>query len=150
MTQDPTATASRNLNSTIPSPVADNFAPLPHLTQILRKCSEPLSESGPVIYLIQSGHGPGLPLPGLPQVSDASAWRFLLVVDPMTVERVKYNWEDPLNIESQLTEEEIAIRYEFSWLRSGCPLNLSNTPVTLLARTARSAGIPPQTRGLFC
>ena len=38
----------------------------------------------------------------------------ILVVDPMTVERVKYNWEDPLNIESQLTEEEIAIRYESS------------------------------------
>ena len=36
------------------------------------------------------------------------------MVDPMAVERVKYNWEDPLNIESQLTEEEIAIRYGFS------------------------------------
>jgi len=31
------------------------------------------------------------------------------VVDLVTVERVKYNWEDPLNLESQLTEEEIAI-----------------------------------------
>ena len=33
-----------------------------------------------------------------------------LVADPTTVEPVKYSWEDPLNIESQLTEEEIAIR----------------------------------------
>ena len=40
--------------------------------------------------------------------------KVVIVVDPMTVERVKYNWEDPLNVESQLTEEEIAIRYEFS------------------------------------
>ena len=47
----------------------------------------------------------------------------VLAVDPMAVEHIKYNWEDPLNIESQLTEEEIAIRYEFSLSCSGYLLN---------------------------
>lgn len=91
--------------------MADRFVPLLRLVPILRKCSAASLVSGLVTYPIRSGLGPELPPPDLPQVSDATMWRSFPVVDPMTTERVKYNWEDPLNLESQLTEEEIAIRY---------------------------------------
>jgi hypothetical protein len=90
--------------------VADDFVPLPNLIPTPWKCSVILLASGPVTSPIRSGLGLELPLPDLPQVSDVSLLCSFLVVDPMTVERVKYNWEDPLNLESQLTEEEIAIR----------------------------------------
>lgn len=65
---------------------------------------------GRVIPPIRSGPGPGQSLPDLPQVSNASALWSFLVVNTVTIERVKYNWGDPLGLESQLTEEEIAIR----------------------------------------
>jgi len=67
----------------------------------------------------------------------------------MTVERVNYNWEDPLNLESQLTEEEIAIRYVHLIMvsTSAQPLEPS---VTLPTRTARSAKMHSQAQELFC
>ena len=48
--------------------------------------------------------------PDLLQVGDAFTTSRFSVVDSMVVERVKYNWEDPLSLETLLTEEEIAIR----------------------------------------
>ena len=90
--------------------MADHFVPLLNLIPTSWKCSVPSFASGLVTSLVRSGLGLELPLPDLPQVSEASLLRSFSVVDPVTVERVKYVWEDPLNLESQLTEEEIAIR----------------------------------------
>lgn len=91
--------------------MADHFVFPPHPISILWKCSAASLASGLVTYPIRSGAGPGLPPPDLPQVSDTPLWLSIPAVDSIVVERVKYNWEDPLNLESQLTEEEIAIRY---------------------------------------
>jgi len=90
--------------------VADRLVPLPNPISILRKCSAASLALGPVTYPTRSGLGQEPPPPDLLQVSDPSEWWYHLVADPIMVERVKYNWEDPLNLESQLTEEEIAIR----------------------------------------
>ena len=56
------------------------------------------------------GPGPDSLPPDLLLVGDGSSCLKFSMVDPIVAERVKYNWEDPLNLESQLTEEEIAIR----------------------------------------
>lgn len=44
--------------------------------------------------------------------STSSSWSILLYaqVAERVAEFAKYNWEDPLNLESLLTEEEIAVR----------------------------------------
>lgn len=93
-----------------PGSVTDRFVPLLNPIPILWKCWGVLLVLGSIAYPTRSGLGPEPPPPDLLQVSDPSEWWSRLVVDLMTVERVKYNWEDPLNLESQLTEEEIAIR----------------------------------------
>jgi hypothetical protein len=69
-----------------------------------------LFASGLATCPTRSGPGPELPPPDLLQVSGAPTWWSFFVADPTMAARVKYNWEDPLNLETQLTEEEIAIR----------------------------------------